>query len=913
MKKIIMTSAVFSLVAALSACGGNKDKVDEDTSSRIHISVADATAGWVNGNIELSFRGASVLDANQQPVSELTVAGNEAADITITAEYPASGDGSLSILARAEGYLDGGKSLILPSRGGEQSVSLRLTQDRPGSVADGVFSTHLDISDSVDSTGTVTQDIELLSRESPTAPALKVTIPAGTQLLDEDGNPVVGGVLKLTSFDPSKPRALLAYPGGMNVLANVDGFTGIDGSPATGQQQINFKTAGFASIVIEGNDGRRVKQFSQDIEIAMQFAIGTTDADGNVVQVGDAVPIWSFDETTGEWSFEEDGTAADLDSSDGLLDVVYNTNHLTAWNLDWHYGEVCTANINVIDSLGINQLSQVHHLIVSIDTSPALYRYLLNNNPSNGDFLLYNTPLGYSATVTAYDANGVELGSLTSPDLCGGNAGPGGWSNDINNEVDLVIDVNAPPVDVSLTVSCPISGVNVPGSNSSPAPLPVVLSPTNGGSSITLPNGSGPVGAGDYSLSGIPGGSSLVNAIDWGNSGNPANNLITISGNGYGQDFVLSNAFCSPTAGNIDSAACDAVTTGQYSTAAPFDVAEDSEGNLYISTGAASGILKKDTSGNITTFISPGNSNYSNYPSANPTASNDEASEVTAANALGLDIYSTPNGDILLYADRWANCINAVNLGTGTVATVVGKCQQAGGFTYSTDVNNRVTATDGRIWQPTDVAADPVHQVLYLTVAGRVLMVSADNDLWSVAGSGAWTATTDITTPVDALTNPIRPYMLDVDPQGRPVFSEPFSHRVLRVDGITLTGLDPLAAPVTLSALAGSYAQAGFGGDGLTANGAMLNSPRDIEIDSQGNILVADHFNNRVRRIDASTGVIDTVAGTGGTGSDTVNGCGMATQTDIRGPNGLWFQPNADFYLTQGGSAAQRMVRHVTY
>ena len=92
-----------------------------------------------------------------------------------------------------------------------------------------------------------------------------------------------------------------AYPGGFNVLANATGFTGIDGSPAVGKQQINFKTAGFASISIESEDGRKVKSFNQDIKIAMQFKKGTTDSDNNIVTIGNVVPIWSFDEETGEW------------------------------------------------------------------------------------------------------------------------------------------------------------------------------------------------------------------------------------------------------------------------------------------------------------------------------------------------------------------------------------------------------------------------------------------------------------------------------------------------------------------------------------------------------------------------------------------------------------------------------------
>src|SRR5579864_4599472 len=56
----------------------------------------------------------------------------------------------------------------------------------------------------------------------------------------------------------------------------------------------------------------------------------------------------------------------------------------------------------------------------------------------------------------------------------------------------------------------------------------------------------------------------------------------------------------------------------------------------------------------------------------------------------------------------------------------------------------------------------------------------------------------------------------------------------------------------------------GFAGDGGPAKAALLNGPFDIAFDAAGNLYFSDTFNNRIRRVDARTGAIDTVAGNGG-------------------------------------------------
>src|SRR5207244_2827341 len=54
-----------------------------------------------------------------------------------------------------------------------------------------------------------------------------------------------------------------------------------------------------------------------------------------------------------------------------------------------------------------------------------------------------------------------------------------------------------------------------------------------------------------------------------------------------------------------------------------------------------------------------------------------------------------------------------------------------------------------------------------------------------------------------------------------------------------------------------------FSGDGGSAISASLNRPTGITLDGAGNLFIADFFNSRIRRVDASTGIITTVAGNG--------------------------------------------------
>jgi sugar lactone lactonase YvrE len=94
---------------------------------------------------------------------------------------------------------------------------------------------------------------------------------------------------------------------------------------------------------------------------------------------------------------------------------------------------------------------------------------------------------------------------------------------------------------------------------------------------------------------------------------------------------------------------------------------------------------------------------------------------------------------------------------------------------------------------------------------------------------------------------------LGVDSAGNLFISDDGQHKVFKVD----------AANGIVSKVAGN-GKGGFSGDGGPAVDASFLFSESLALDGAGNIFVADSENCRVRRIDFKTGVVDTIAQTGG-------------------------------------------------
>src|SRR5262249_18577420 len=80
---------------------------------------------------------------------------------------------------------------------------------------------------------------------------------------------------------------------------------------------------------------------------------------------------------------------------------------------------------------------------------------------------------------------------------------------------------------------------------------------------------------------------------------------------------------------------------------------------------------------------------------------------------------------------------------------------------------------------------------------------------------------------------------------------------------------------------------------------AAIGSPYGVALDSNGNLYIADTANSRIRKVDAVTGVISTVAG-GGTGGDG----GLATSAILQDPCGIRLDTVNNLYICESCIAA---------
>jgi trimeric autotransporter adhesin len=121
-----------------------------------------------------------------------------------------------------------------------------------------------------------------------------------------------------------------------------------------------------------------------------------------------------------------------------------------------------------------------------------------------------------------------------------------------------------------------------------------------------------------------------------------------------------------------------------------------------------------------------------------------------------------------------------------------------------------------------------------------------------------------------------------------------------------------VATDGTITTIAGTPASAGSTGDGGLATAAKLNDPTDVVVDLAGaNLYVADFGNDAIRKIDLTTGIITTVAGTIGSSGSTGDG-GAAISAKLNSPLAVALDSLGNLYISDQGNCAIRKVDAVT-
>ena len=91
-------------------------------------------------------------------------------------------------------------------------------------------------------------------------------------------------------------------------------------------------------------------------------------------------------------------------------------------------------------------------------------------------------------------------------------------------------------------------------------------------------------------------------------------------------------------------------------------------------------------------------------------------------------------------------------------------------------------------------------------------------------------------------------------------------------------------------------------GDGGAAIEAGLIAPKGVFVDAAGHLYIADAGNLRIRRVDSESGVITTIAGTGGNVGFSGDG-GSATEARFSFPWGLVIDQHGNMYIADGQSS----------
>lgn len=226
----------------------------------------------------------------------------------------------------------------------------------------------------------------------------------------------------------------------------------------------------------------------------------------------------------------------------------------------------------------------------------------------------------------------------------------------------------------------------------------------------------------------------------------------------------------------------------------------------------------------------------------------------------------------LFIADTFNHCIRRVDARTGVITTVAG-CGRRG---YAGDGGPATAAT---LNEPYGVLPDR-HGNLYIVdrLNAAIRRVDARTGRISTAAGTGTPGYSGDGGPAH-LAQLREPNALDFDPEGNLHIADVSDNRIRRVDA--RTGV--------ISTVAGTGRRE-FSGDGGPAAAASLQGARGVAFDRAGNWYICEREGNRLRRVDAASGTIATVAGTGarGYGGDG----GPALQATFNGPK--WVHVGAD-------------------
>ena len=313
------------------------------------------------------------------------------------------------------------------------------------------------------------------------------------------------------------------------------------------------------------------------------------------------------------------------------------------------------------------------------------------------------------------------------------------------------------------------------------------------------------------------------------------------------------------------TAVAEGITATEAYLLSPVAVSTDSAGNVYVADGDR--IRRIDVSGVISTFAGTGNWGYS--------GDGGPAAEARLRWPSGI---TTDSAGSLYVADSLNDRVRKID-SMGIITTIAGTGEEG----YSGDGG---PATEARLFDPRGVALDATGN-LYVADTENYVVRRIDAETGIITNISGPRQINDY--------SPFSPWGLATDSAGNIYVSDPDNNHVRKIDGET--------GMITSVAGIGWW---GYSGDGGPATEAELAFPYGVAMDSAGNVYVADGGNHRLRKIDGVTGIITTVAGTGERGYS--GDGGPAVEAQLASPYGVAADSTGNLYVADRSNYRVRKI-----
>ena len=293
--------------------------------------------------------------------------------------------------------------------------------------------------------------------------------------------------------------------------------------------------------------------------------------------------------------------------------------------------------------------------------------------------------------------------------------------------------------------------------------------------------------------------------------------------------------------------------------------------------GTGVGPLLGVTSGVITTIAGNGTIGYSG-----------DGGPAVNAELHGPSGPAVDGNDNLYVADLFNDSIREINANTLVITTVAGNGTQGSS-------GNGGPATSAQFSEPFGVAIDAAGNLFICDTFNSVIReVQPSVGIVTIVAGSTFGDSGDGGAATSAQLK--QPQSIVFDQLGNYYIADAGTNTIRKVN---TSGI--------ISTVAGTPESGGFTGDGGPATSATLNVPVAVAIDASGNLYIDDDLNNVIRRVDATTGIITSFIGVPGDGGFSGDG-GPAVTAELNDPEGLTLDAAGNFYIADAGNSVVRSV-----